>query len=154
HDGKTLALLETTQAVRLWDVVADRELRPLAAPAQPQPARQPFDGRLVAFSPDGKLLAATGVQAQKVVVRVWEVDGGRERPALTRPSGSLSCLAFSPDGKTLAVGASQLDVALLNLETGAESRRKAMLQGNSQGLAFSPDGKILGLVRGPGFDLT
>ena len=59
-----------------------------------------------AFSPDGRLLAAVGIDAQ---IRLYSVPGFSPLavfPALDAPSS----LAFSPDGRTLAVGNSDGNV--------------------------------------------
>jgi WD40 repeat protein len=59
-----------------------------------------------AFSPDGRLLAAVGIDAQ---IRVYSVPGFSPLtvfPALDAPSS----LAFSPDGRALAVGNSDGNV--------------------------------------------
>jgi WD40 repeat protein len=55
----------------------------------------------VAFSPDGKMLAA---REGDNVVRVWEVGKWVPRVALKGLSDTVLCLAFSPDGKFLAAG--------------------------------------------------
>jgi WD40 repeat protein len=66
----------------------------------------------VAFSPDGKWLAAasgstglgSGESEQKKVVRVWEVSSGKILFDLDHPASAWG-LAFSPNGKRLAVAA-------------------------------------------------
>src|SRR5262249_34316267 len=73
----------------------------------------------VAFSPNGKLLAiaqmntpgavSAGVldpRAMPTGVRLWDVENGRELRKLKVKSRGMQArsLAFSPDGKTLAVG--------------------------------------------------
>src|SRR5262249_18520745 len=55
----------------------------------------------VAFSPDGHT-AASGGDADKAV-RFWEIATGRERYHIDLNGGVLA-LAYSRDGKTLAVG--------------------------------------------------
>ena len=54
--------------------------------------------------------------------------------------GPVRCLAFSPDGRTLAVGSS-FAVWLYDAETGAQRNRFRAWE--VQALAFSPDGKTL-----------
>ena len=54
----------------------------------------------VAFSPDGKWLAA-GDSAKKLIVR--DADTGAEKHAFEH-GGDVSSVAFSPDGKWLAAG--------------------------------------------------
>jgi WD40 repeat protein len=154
RDGKTAALLGGNQLLRLWDLTADKELRRLTAPVNPQAGQQNFVGRMMAFSPDGKLLAVAGTRGQEVLVRFWDVESGRERPALARPSASLTCLAFSPDGKTLVLGEPGPAVLLLDLATGAKVRVQTELRSAAQGLAFAPDGKTLALINRPGIDLV
>ena len=78
-----------------------------------------YDGKVysVAFSPDGKTLAAGGCGRPQATdrcraeVRLWDVATGRPRgdPLVGHPgpAGSLSLVssvAFSPDGQTLASG--------------------------------------------------
>jgi WD40 repeat protein len=159
-DGKTAALLDSNSSLRLWDVAADKErLRLLGPPAPAKGGPPGFVPGTLAFSADGRLLAVGGMQGPVVVIRVWEVFTGRERPALTGPQaqpGNLSYLAFSPDGKMLVMGdAQQGSMHLLNTATGAKLRQLAARRANGQpSAAFSPDGKLLAVVNGGGVDLA
>jgi hypothetical protein len=56
----------------------------------------------VAFSPDGRLLAAAGAGG---AVRVWQVAGGREVRPFTGHEGPVTALAFAAGGKLLSVSA-------------------------------------------------
>ena len=58
---------------------------------------QPGDVLAIAFSADGKTLAA----GSWLTVRFWEVFSGRERGRLDGQQGDVRSVAFSPDGKTL-----------------------------------------------------
>jgi hypothetical protein len=57
----------------------------------------------VAFSPDGKALAAGTLFGP---VRLWEVASGLERGRFTGHQSSVGALAFAPDGQLLASGSS------------------------------------------------
>jgi WD40 repeat protein len=156
-DGKTVALLDSDQSLRLWDVAADKERHRLIR--SPAKGGQPsFVASTVVFSADGKQLAVGGVQGKDVVIRVWEVFGGRERPALAGPPvqpGNFSCLGFSPDGKTLVVGDTrQGSVSLLDAATGAKRQQFAARVGGQPAARFSPDGKLLAVTNGGGVDLV
>jgi WD40 repeat protein len=83
-----------------------------------------------------------------VAAGVWLGPGsagrGQEPKAAFRVQGKgLRDLAFSPDGKTLAVACARGDVELWEVLTG---RRRATLRGNAGravAVAFSPDGRLL-----------
>jgi WD40 repeat protein len=78
-------------------------------------------------------------------LRLWQVKDGRlhETPALTGATAGVICLAFSPDGKTLASGSQDARVRLWDV---AARKELASIQGHTaavSALAFSPDGRTL-----------
>jgi len=66
--------------------------------------------RSVAFSPDGRTLAA--VSEQPPTLDLWDVATGKYLRALFSSSDVLSSVAFSPDGHTLAVASWDQTVTL------------------------------------------
>lgn len=99
----------------------------------------------VAFSADGKLLAASGIApevrpCEKPTVRVWDLASGSLR--LEIPSAWMSFVAFSPDGTGLASSSSDV-VRFHDSETGTIQRTIGGARGGVYALAFSPDGSTL-----------
>jgi RNA polymerase sigma factor (sigma-70 family) len=99
----------------------------------------------VAFSPDGKTLAATNGEKGGDAIFLWDAATGKPLTRLqTRASRSL---AFSPDGKLLAWLEAQ-EVHLWDRAASKEVRRlpavppKEGLEGTTL-LRFAPDGKAL-----------
>src|SRR2546423_654891 len=70
----------------------------------------------VAFSPDGKLLAA-GLDDGSV--RVFDLASREQRSKLAGHKKGVYSVAFSPDGKTLASASLEGTVALWTVESGA-----------------------------------
>jgi Tol biopolymer transport system component len=92
----------------------------------------------VAFSPDGKRLAA----ASNREVKVWDAATGQEVFSYLIKGTNVFGLAFSPDGKRLAVGISH-QVKILDAGTGQELTVLAGANHFLFRMAFSPDGKHL-----------
>jgi WD40 repeat protein len=98
--------------------------------------------RAVAFSPDGKLCAAsTGQPEQKGTVTLWEIAS---RKALWTHDEKLGipAVSFAPNGKTLAIAVLDHNARLLDVVTG---KPKLTLPHPKEVRAvdFSPDGKLL-----------
>jgi RNA polymerase sigma factor (sigma-70 family) len=136
--GKTLAVVtsDLPEIVRLLDAATGEELR-----------RLELSAKLVrlAFSPDGKALFAT---ERDQSVRAYAVETGKRLWAhtikLTNPyENYTSAIAVRPDGKTIAVGATDHRLYLLDASTGEETGRLAAHGWYPWGLAFTSDGATL-----------
>src|SRR5262249_1347637 len=96
------------------------------------------------FSPDGKLLAS----ASGNTVYLWDPATGEEQRRLPGrqlwPSAwdTLLCVAFSPDGRTVAAGIGCRAVFFWDVATGRELR-VLPTEAPVMPLAFSPDGRLL-----------
>ena len=134
--------------ITLWDT---------ADPATPRPldhlTETPADGlatgaSAVAFSPDGRLLAAAFDDER---VQLWDVS----HPDAARDLGSPMKIAtteivFSPDGKTLALGGLEPATSLYDISDPASPRLigeplkgQPEHRGSVGSIAYSPDGGLL-----------
>ena len=146
-DGKTLATGDNDGTVRLWDVATVGPAGgPLASGNGGDALREFGPGSTsVAFSPDGKTLAAADSDG---TIQLWDAATGRPAGSpLTSSHGGVDSVAFSPDGKLLATTDGDGTVQLWNLATGRPAGVPLPADtGELDGLfgaAFSPDGKIL-----------
>jgi RNA polymerase sigma factor (sigma-70 family) len=132
-EGKTLATVDVrAPGVRLWDVATGTERFLLGHPSLVE---------RIAFAPDGKLLATAGVDH---CLRLWDVAVGKELQRVSLGKDRAACLAFTPDGRRLAVGR-QFGAGVLLFEA-ATLREQDGLQDPGtylSCLAFSPDGRRL-----------
>jgi WD40 repeat protein len=96
-DGETVAIAPgaNTWKFYLWNWKAEEEPREIKV------TRRPL--RSICFSPDSKMLAGCG--GLEPVIELWEVRSGRVVRTLDMSKESVCAadLAFSPDGKVLAV---------------------------------------------------
>jgi RNA polymerase sigma factor (sigma-70 family) len=97
-----------------------------------------------ATSPDGRLK----VEVNNGGVQMVDVATGKLL-WVTRAKGAATCVAFSPDGKTIAVGD---NVGLIYLTDAATGKHLRIMQAKNAaalaGISFTPDGKLLKTVDG------
>ena len=182
-DGGALAAAGADGSVRVWEfpaAVLDTARRTMTAvpffqsvmPTANLPVNLLLRGRravaahCVAFSPDGRALAAG---LDDGAVRTWDLSGwrpnpldaaaaggagavaiaaarGREfRPPAEVPvhAGPVRCLAYSPDGRLLAAGGDNAAVVLLRADTRDPVRTLDGFAGPVRAVLFTPDGRTL-----------
>jgi hypothetical protein len=104
-DGRTLAAPCTSLfdggRMILWEVASGKERLSFPEP--------PGEIHNVAFSPDGRLLAAGGFENQ---IYLWDALTGERLTRLKEHQGNINSLVFSPDGQRLA-SSSQDTTALI-----------------------------------------
>jgi eukaryotic-like serine/threonine-protein kinase len=95
----------------------------------------------VAFSPDGRTLAADGNSNGDI--RIWDAHTGRQRRVLNGHKEWVGALAFSPDGRTLVSGGQDKVLRVWDPHTGDQHRQLAGHTDWVHAVAFSPDGTTL-----------
>jgi WD40 repeat protein len=174
-DGKTMASGGRDMTVRLWDAASVFQIAVLKG------HQQEITG--VAFSPDGATVVSTSQDGyirfwevagkrEKAAVRghtvrvgqmkevTMVVDGETVRAQQSVPNQwrdmevPIRCLAYSPDGKTLATGdRAMFNTGGVSLRDAGSGKERAAFQTSTGGrfpqiedvnaLVFSPDGKVV-----------
>src|SRR4029077_378060 len=113
-DGKTVASVADDMVCRLWEPATGKMVRELRGHTEKTPHHFLSMLYACAFTPDGRHLA-TGDKTGHIAI--WDVESGKQETTLEAPVmytwdpvqrrhsiGGIRSLAFSPDGKQLAVG--------------------------------------------------
>lgn len=112
-------------------------------PAAPETYRAPLPVTALAFHPGGELLASSGYHE----VLVWNTADGALQQRIGNLAQRTYGLAYSPDGRWLAVASGdpgQLgEVKLFDAASGAAVRTLGSFADVALGVAFNPDGTRL-----------
>ncbi|UJW29865.1 hypothetical protein L3Q67_32215 [Saccharothrix sp. AJ9571] len=136
--GTLLAVVGERGTVRVWnigDLAAPVELATMAGPVG--------EVASVAFSPDGRTVAAGGADAK---IHLWDLADPSRNTVLAGPQGAITSVAFAPDGTTLAAGSRDRAVHRFALGDPGGPRALPVLTGPSGqvfSVAFSPDSRML-----------
>jgi eukaryotic-like serine/threonine-protein kinase len=141
--GKHVAAAGADRVVRVWDLTTAEQVFTETG-SQGEPYQNAY---IVAFSPDGRRLAA----GCKGVLNVWDWRNDRLLHDLPgHPNYRAFAVAFSPDGRRLASEAGG-SVMIWDAETGEHLRTLSGHRQRVTAIAFSPDGRRLATVN---FDRT
>jgi WD40 repeat protein len=99
----------------------------------------------LAFSPNGKLLATTGIQAglDEPAVKIWDTATHEMVAATLGYTDLVIDVTFSPDGKTLATGGADDSIRFWDTTTWKEIPPSLGQKEYVSALAFSPNGRTL-----------
>ncbi len=127
-DSRTLAVSNGLE-IYFWDVDTGEQKNTITGYAEVL--------KSLMFSPNGKKLVSLDD-----IVRIWNVDTHKLLKTLSAER-SISSIAYSPDGETLACGTYDNTIMLYSVGT---LERKATFEEHTKGISsviFSPDGQTL-----------
>jgi len=127
-------LVSSGDSIRLWDIER-REVFSLLQVGFP---------RLIALSPDGKLIAYVDHEEGGNRIQLWDIRHQRRIDSWEGHLRDFSILTFSPDGKTLASGGGgNKTIRLWEVETRKMADELKPIILPTVALRFTPDGKTL-----------
>jgi WD40 repeat protein len=132
-DSKVLAVIDISNAVKLFDLASGSELQTLPRTAI---STGGASSSFLAFSPDSTTLAVVLGDT----VKLFNVASGQETGTIV--SKGTQSILFSPDGQSLYAGGWN-GINVWNLASGALIRSMGNSSNEGNCLALSPDGSLL-----------
>ncbi|MCY2978462.1 MAG: protein kinase [Planctomycetota bacterium] len=134
-DGQRLVSAGRDGSVRVWNLATGQQEFAKTGYGNVRRAAFRPDGRYVAYSTFGNELwiwdfAATDKEKEKPVKYLYDV-------------GVIMSLAYSPEGRRLAISGASGPVLLIEPETGRVLRQFHTHNGVAPAVAFSPDGRVM-----------
>lgn len=127
-DGRQALTGSTNRTVILWDLATGRKLRVLEGSSP------------LAISPDGRQALTANSKQYAFGVVLWDLATGTKVRAFEDQGGSISTIAFSPDGKGALVGSAAEEAVFWDLTNGTKHRTLPSPSG-AKSVAIGPDGR-------------
>jgi WD40 repeat protein len=147
-DGKSVVSFSVDRVFHVWEFPSGKEIRrfgPGVDAPLPLPVRWRSTEVPVALSDDGKVLA---FHISEVEIQLYDVATGKKLATLEQ-GGHLTSLAFSPDGRHLAVRDMIGTLTIWDWKA-RKAQRIAVphrfVIGETPSLTYSPDGKLLAMT--------
>lgn len=101
--------------------------------------------KAVAASRDERIATSDGLET-----RIWSLRQAEPIAVVKSAGGAVNALAFSPDGRTLAIGHTSGTVVFADAPTGGAQAERDFGVGWVTALAYAPDGLTLAVAGGKG----
>ncbi|MEH2241832.1 WD40 repeat domain-containing protein [Nostoc sp.] len=139
-DKRLLATRHSMSEFRIWEITTGRFIRTIHIDYR-EDDTDPGYPDLVLFSPDGELLAIAATRN----ITLWQVSSGEKIHTIDRVHRAWGrCMAFSPNGQTLAFTITdEAPLRLWNVETGNETCLIDQSHYTVRSLDFSLNGQVL-----------
>jgi WD40 repeat protein len=137
-DSTTLAVVDRTGAVTLWDLATQTQRGVLLADIVDSSDYYPLDA---AFSADGRQFMTLSKMG---ILRIWNVDS--EEPIETIERQPAQFAAFSPDLSQTAVMDNQQQISISDTESGEITTQNDFLSINTPKVIFNQDGSRMAFV--------
>jgi len=138
RDGNTLATASGNGTIGLWQFSTSSLLRGVAAHSEPNS----FTTVSLVFSFDGRTLVTGAGNNASNAVRIWDVATGTQLRSLDGLSNQVASVAYSPNGKTVAIGTYSGAIKLWDTTT-SEIRELIGHRSWVKSMAFTSDGQTL-----------
>ncbi len=142
-DGEALAIGTADGQIRFWDIAEDQEIGSFQASLDEVRA-------IMAFSPDGKLLAGIGEAIAKrdeigfdYPVTIWDFAGDENQRQLIGHAEIVWAIAFHPNSRWLVSADMRGRMKLWDVHSGKVIRSYHGHENLVRSLAFSPDGSTM-----------
>ncbi len=143
-DSQKIAASWGDGTIRVWDVATHINIATYDTPTAQGVPDEKIYIKSIAFSPDGKTLAAaTDGSVSSGSIRFWDLANSKIVANFKEPSG-VYWVSYSPDGKTIAAGNQDNVLRIWDIDSGKIVNKFQAEDGDcGYCVVFSPDGKTL-----------
>lgn len=124
----------TGGGIKIWDVDEGYLLRELSSDKIIE---------AIAFSPDGKMLAAGSRDGNIFSIQIWDTENWTQVTQLMQHTEAIRSITFMPDGSLMASGGDDNTIKIWETNNWQLVANLRSCGWHIQGVAFSPDGKLL-----------